>query len=161
MIVIEVKSKTHSIHNIFIDGEDFDKIKDYKWHISNQHNHMYVTCKSIQSSNKIYMHRLIMGSPVNKIVDHINGNGLDNRKVNLRVCSIKENVRNSYKIKINCFSIYKGVSFCKKSNKWYSYITSDYKKYHLGCFNSEIEAAKAYDKAALYHFGEFSNLNII
>ena len=104
------------------------------------------------------LHRDILGNPEGKVVDHINGNKLDNRKYNLRVCSIKENIRNS-KPKEGT-SKYKGVHWDKSRNKWVSSIKVDREGKYLGRFNKEIDAAKAYDVAAEKYFGEFARLNL-
>jgi hypothetical protein len=95
-----------------------------------------------------------------KCVDHINGNGLDNRKSNLRLCERHENALNRV-INYNNVSGYKGVSWFKPIKKWRAQI--QYKKvvYYLGCFNKRIDAAKAYNAAALKYHGEFANLNKI
>jgi len=106
----------------------------------------------------IRMHRLILKAQKGQQVDHINGNGLDNRKDNLRFCTSSQNYQNSRKRK-NCSSKYKGVWWHKQSKKWQTGIVLNYKNYHLGYFTNEIEAAKAYDLTAAEFFGEFARLN--
>jgi hypothetical protein len=91
-------------------------------------------------------------------VDHINGNGLDNRKSNLRICTHQQNCENSRKRK-KSFSKYKGVYWSKNAKKWVAQITIDGKSKHLGYFELEEDAAAAYDKAAVKYFGEFACLN--
>lgn len=93
-------------------------------------------------------------------LDHINGVRDDNRPCNLRECSNAENNR-AVGIKKNNTSGYKGVSLNKASGRFYSYIRVNYKRIHLGCFDSPEEAAKAYNAAALKYFGEFASLNSI
>ena len=107
---------------------------------------------------KVYLHRLIMGFPKNKIVDHINGNKLDNRKSNLRICTQRQNAWNSIKKELGVSSKYKGVHFYKRTGKWQSSIQAG-KRLHLGFFDTEKEAAKAYDFMAKKLRGEYANTN--
>jgi HNH endonuclease/AP2 domain len=93
------------------------------------------------------LHRVIMGAKTGELVDHINGNGLDNRKSNLRFATKSQNGANSKR---------KGYSFHKASGKWRATITKNYKQYTLGYFDTEEEARKAYKKAHAEIFGEFS-----
>ena len=90
--------------------------------------------------------------------DHINGNGLDNRRENLRICTHAENQRNSRSAR-GSSSQYKGISWNKRDKRWYSHIRIDDKQQHLGVFTSEVKAAKAYDAAALKHWGRFAKPN--
>jgi len=101
-----------------------------------------------------------MGIPVNRnmCIDHINGDGLDNRRSNLRFVTATQNQANSLKRKIGK-SKYKGVSFKKDKKKWVAYICPGGKYIHLGYFTEEKEAARAYNKAARKEYGEYCNLN--
>jgi hypothetical protein len=105
------------------------------------------------------MHRLIMNTPKGMDTDHINGDSLDNRRCNLRICTHAQNQRNLKKILGN--NKYKGVSLFKKTQKWRARIQINRMGLHLGYFDTEEEAAKAYNEAAEKHFGEFSRINII
>ena len=105
------------------------------------------------------MHREIMNAPEGLVVDHINRNGLDNRKVNLRLATAMQNVWNSKRNVNTDSSKYKGVSWDKNKHKWRASIGIDRKTKHLGYFEDEKMAAKAYDKAAKEHRGEFAVLN--
>lgn len=101
-------------------------------------------------------HRVLSDVTRDLVVDHRDGNGLDNRKSNIRICTIAENVAN--KRKSRGVSRFKGVSMgC--SRKWRSRIRVDRKIINLGSFSTEQEAAQAYDKAALSHFGSFARTN--
>lgn len=100
---------------------------------------------------------LIVGDWSFDYVDHINGNRLDNRSCNLRPCSNVENIRNS--MSRGGSSAYKGVSFHKQNRNWIASITANYKTRHLGSFQSEIEAALAYDDAAREIHGDFARTN--
>lgn len=132
-----------------VDNDDFDRLKNIIWSYS-----------SIgYASNKKYgfMHRFIMNYPDNKLIDHINHDTLDNRKANLRTCNKFENQRHQ-RTKTGT-SKYKGVSWDKNRNKWTANIMSDYKEKKIGRFDSEIEAAKAYDEKAKELHGEFAFTN--
>jgi len=113
----------------------------------------------------LLMHRLIMDADENSFVDHIDGNGLNNKKENLRFATKSQNAQNKIR-KNNSTSKYKGVHYAstEKNNlkkPWKAYIQNPHinKKIHLGFFLTEEEAAKAYDKKALELFGEFARLN--
>jgi hypothetical protein len=103
----------------------------------------------------VFLHREIMGAVKGQIVDHANGNPLDNRRCNLRLCTPQENSR--HRDVLRGFK-FKGMTF--EQNLWRVRIrTGDGKKLHVGTFHTQEEAALAYDAAALQHFGEFARLN--
>lgn len=99
-----------------------------------------------------------MNPPDNMQIDHKNDNGLDNRKLNLRVCTSGQNAQNRPSQK-GASSKFKGVSWSKKKKKWRSVLHQNDKSIHIGYYDNEIEAACAYDKAAKELFGEFAYLN--
>lgn len=144
-----------------VDYEDYEYLNELKWHIYKNGNHLYA--KSSFYVNKkqknILMHRLIL-EPNGKCIDHINGNGLDNRKCNLRICERHQNALNRKK-NINNSSGFKGVSWFKAAKKWRAQI--QYKKivYYLGSYEKRIDAARAYNEAAIKFHGEFANLNVL
>ncbi len=105
------------------------------------------------------MHREIIKAPDNLFVDHINLNGLDNRKANLRLATKIQNSRNTPKMKRKTSSKYKGVSYQKRDRIWRAKIKINRRDKHLGSFRDEIDAAEAYDKAAHKYFGEFARPN--
>lgn len=132
-----------------IDNEDFDRVKDILWSYTG--NYAY--------NKKIgVMHRFIIKAKDGFEVDHKNGNQLDNRKSNLRECSHSQNGMNKGKSQ-GVSSKYIGVCLPKGRNKYVAYINKDGKRIPLGFFINEIEAAKAYDEAAIKHHGEFAYLN--
>jgi hypothetical protein len=95
-----------------------------------------------------------------KCTDHTNHDGRDNRKINLRICTNNENLRNRPK-NCNNTSGFKGVSWHKRDKKWTAQIQVNFRLKFLGYFNDRVEAAKVYNRAAIKYFGEFANLNKI
>ena len=151
-----IESKKHGTHTVLIDEEDWEKISEYRWFVwsGRTNNTLYARV----SNENTYMHRIILNAPKGTMVDHINGNGLDNRKENLRLCTTRENNANQKKNRNNS-SGYKGVAKASNCSKWRAYIRVDYKQIHLGNHNTPEEAARAYDAAAKKHFGEYAHLN--
>lgn len=134
-----------------VDDADFDFLSQWKWCFDGRY---------AVRAGSIRMHRVINKTPVGRDTDHINGDKLDNRRVNLRSCLHAENTRNLLKM-AGKSSIYKGVTWDKSRNKWKAFLLKDYKAYNLGRFSSEEEAAIAYNNKAKEVFGRFSKLNII
>lgn len=139
-----------------VDDEVYEEIAQYKWGFVGRYAYTQEWTKG--TSKNIYMHRMIMGFPSQMEIDHINGDGLDNRKANLRVVSHAQNMANQ-KSRKNTSSIYKGVSWNKRRGKWESYIETSGKKKHLGYSLDEQEAAKTYDVAAIRIFGVYARPN--
>ena len=164
MIAIPINSKTHGEHLFFIDGEDFDKIRGFKWGFSkNRDNNLYVARGKYNPVDKkissIKLHRLIMNCPEGLEVDHIDGNTLNNCRSNLRICTKDENKRNRKKCSKQTTSIYKGVSFNAHANKYVASLRCNKIFIHLGVFAKQEDAAIAYNNAAVKHFGDFAKLN--
>ena len=103
------------------------------------------------------LHRFIMDCPEGMYVDHKSGNTLDNRRENLRICTKAENTRNCRKSKKNT-SGYKGVSWHKRDKKWRSEIRGNYKKIHLGFFDTPEKAYEAYVDASHKYHGEYGRI---
>ena len=126
-------------------------------------NKFYAVCRKPDPNGKkpkvVCMHREVAHTPDGLFCDHINGRTLDNRKKNLRSATRSQNVWNSKKTSRSGYSKYKGVTFRKRSKRWVSMIGVNSRQIFLGSFEDEIRAAKAYDKAAKKHFGEFAKLN--
>jgi hypothetical protein len=107
----------------------------------------------------VSLHREIMNNPDGLLVDHANGDGLDNRRTNLRLATHSQNQFNKRKTKSKTSSRFIGVYFEKRKNRWMARIHYHGKRIWLGSFKSEFDAAKAYDAAAKKYHGEFARLN--
>lgn len=141
-----------------VDDEDYEMLMEVKWFAHAEGRSIYATRKTSRKEGHkcLRMHRLIMSAPDGMEVDHVNHNGLDNRRENLRLCTHVENSRNSRRRACNT-SGYKGVYKC--DHKWRAIIGLGGRTHHLGTHATEELAARAYDAAALLHYGAFANLN--
>lgn len=161
MKTITINSAKHGVKEVMVDDEDYESMSRFKWYLKKSTNIFYAYCNIYSKGvgKIVMMHREIMNPEKGKVIDHINGNGLDNRKANMRECLSAENSRNRKK-SIGTLSIYKGLYYDKNtSKKWRVLIKANGKKIRLGRFRTEIEAALAYDEAAKIHHGKFARLN--
>lgn len=148
-----------------VDDADYEWLSRFKWKllIPNKRNHnLYAyrqVCKNGKVSN-IWMHREILGTPEGFDTDHINHDGLDNRRANLRIATIPQNHWNQRHIK-KTNSGFKGVHWSKTNKQWIARICLNGKRLFLGGFRDRIEAAKAYNEAAIKFCGGFARLNEI
>lgn len=150
-----------------IDADDFDRVSEFTWQVSvnkgkrTQYARCSVWVKEAKKLTTQTMHRFILNASDGVLVDHKNGNGLDNRKENLRIATGQENSRNSRKRTVNVRSIYKGVSPRGKHAIAMLAIGRDGKTVneYLGTYRSEKDAALAYDRAARIRYGEFARCN--
>lgn len=140
-----------------VDDEDFGVLVLRKWHANRTQDGKWYA-RSGTYPNQIYMHRIIMEAYKGEQIDHVNGDGLDNRRKNLRFATSLDQSGNKRKAPYKS-SQYKGVCFDKSRNKWVAHIHINGKQKHLGRFLDEEEAALAYDEAAKEHFGEFALTN--
>ena len=140
-----------------VDDEYFDEINQYNWYSNKGYAVRHVTVSGKRT--KQLMHRLITNCPDDMEVDHINHDKLDNQKSNLRVCSTSENQHNQQMRTKAKTSSYKGVCFDKHAGKWRARIGLNNEYKFLGLFENEIDAAIAYNNAAIELFGEFAFLN--
>lgn len=142
-----------------VDDDDYDWIMKWKWYV-NSNGYAVRAIRNASTHKDIRMHREIANTPEGMDTDHINGNKLDNRKCNLRICTRSENHRNRCKLQ-GTASRYKGVTWNDRLKKWQTRIDIPGKQIYLGYYNNEISAALAYNEAAKRIFGEFAKLNII
>lgn len=142
-----------------VDDSDFEYLNQYKWCFNGRYAIREIRIEGRKRT--VLMHRIIVSVPSGLEIDHINGNGCDNRRNNLRLCTHKQNVRNCKKCAKQTSSKYKGVCWHKINRKWQAYIGVDGKIIYLGYFAIEDDAARAYNIAALKYFDEFAKPNII
>ena len=138
---------------------DVELVSGLNWSVKKRPHTNYAQAWNPLTKRPVMMHRLILGEPPSDqkvIVDHRDGNGLNNQRSNLRWVTKQENNCNRRSVGSSQFL---GVSWNKRHRKWTSQIRKDGKRTHLGTFVSEIEAAKAYDAKAIQLHGEFANLN--
>lgn len=146
-----------------VDDEDYEYLNQWKWYALWQRNikNFYAVRKQRVNGKRvmIFMHRLIMRAKPGEQVDHINHITLDNRKCNLRICNRYENMHNSRK-PINNSTGFKGVSFDRKIKKFKTQICVLGRSVYLGAYDNILDAAIAYDQAALKYFGDFAYPNL-
>ena len=173
-LIIESK---HGTLTVLYDAEDHDKVSAHRWCVNKDYTKnkgkFYVTTSILHPDGgwyvrngvkiqrrrfALFVHRLIMDAPKGMHVDHINGNPLDNRKSNLRICTHAENSNNTGPRKNNT-SGYKGVYWAKRNKRWLAQITHNGKQVYIGHYKDKEEAARAYDAKAKEFQGEFAYLN--
>jgi len=146
-----------------VDDDMYDYLNQWKWHAKKSSGNYYAK-RNIRINKKyagyVLMHRLLMDVEKYLYIDHVDGCSLNNQKNNLRICTHAENMRNK-KLHTNNTSGFKGVYWNKHNKKWMAFIRINYKQLHLGLFIDPIDAARAYNAAAIKFHGEFANLNKI
>lgn len=162
--MVEIITKSNV--SIFVDDEDFDMLNIYSWWIETVHGLKYARTErkvlpdetpTSRGIRKVFMHRMILNVSNPKIiVDHINGNPLDNRKGNLRICNIAQNARNASRRKDSTTG-FKGVwRYTYDKSRFVAQICHDKKRYRLGMFDTAEDAHKAYCEKAKELFGEYA-----
>lgn len=149
-----------------VDDEIYDFINQWKWLAILRPNTFYVSRRILAGeygyhrNGQIWMHRVINKTPVGLVTDHVNGDGLDNRKVNLRTATSSQNGGNRKPNQI-AKSRHKGVSWNTRYQRWRVDIKVGEKRTYLGLFHDEDEAAAIYNAASERLFGEFHKGNVI
>lgn len=145
-----------------VDAEDYEELSKRRWHVTfgGGQKCPYAARMLIVDGRRrvMRMHEFLLDIPPGFEVDHINGNSLDNRRGNLRVCTHRQNNCNRKGHRADQYG-YKGLHWYKRCQCWTAQITVDGQKIHLGYFHSKLDAAAAYDKAAIKYFGEFARIN--
>jgi len=159
---------THDLETT-VDDSDYEVLSENKWaayrisgtsRTGKVHIYGYKAGRKFKGK-RMWIHNIIMNPPIGTVVDHIDRNPLNNVRDNLRICTIKDNSFNRGKRSNGLTSRFLGVHKKKKKNKFQASITFNDKNFHLGYFDNELEAAKAYNLKATELFGSFASLNII
>jgi hypothetical protein len=144
-----------------VDAADYDWLNQFNWSAHKRKHYWYASRRNqwpAKRSATVYMHRQILGAEKGLVVDHIDGNCLNNTRLNLRLATHSQNLLNQGLSSDNT-SGYKGVSWHKIRLKWQAQISIDGKRKYLGMFDTAEDAARAYDEMASRHHGEFARLN--
>jgi hypothetical protein len=160
-----ITSKKYGNHQVMIDDEDYQRVMKYHWNVysSKRHSTLYVHSRVFVDNRytTLRLHRVVMRITDSKVqIDHKDHNGLNNQKKNLRPCTPSLNGGNQSISKLNT-SGFKGVHYSKNNHNWVARITVQRTRISLGSFANISDAAKAYNKAALRYFAQFSRLNKI
>ncbi|SRR6266404_5948287 len=151
---ITLERKNGDLYECVIDSTDYPLVQHYRWHvIVNRYGGRYA---ATSTGTDMFIHQLLLGI---KDADHRDRDGLNNRRSNLRPATRQQQQANHKKHADGVTSKFRGVSLFKESMKFRAAITVNEKSIHLGLFEDEVEAARAYNKAATQYFGEFASLN--
>lgn len=145
-------------HFAKVDKEDLPKVDGKVWGPTKGGKTTYATRRLQGTNSSIGMHRVIVDAPPGMEVDHVNGNGLDNRRHNLRLCTKSQNQGNRQKHRQSA-SKFKGVWWDKSKQKWRAAVRVNGRRIYGGLFLREEDAARRYDELAIEHFGRFARVN--
>lgn len=140
-----------------VDDEDYEDASRFSW-FALANGRVTYAARHGEGRQTVYMHNSVLGSRAGFQVDHANGNGLDNRRMNLRWATKVEQGRNRQCYRNNVAGL-KGVQRVQQSNRWRARITFDGRTHNLGCFDVPEDAARAYDSKAREVFGDFARVN--
>lgn len=139
-----------------VDDSDYENLAQYKWYACEYNGALYATSFNIQKGRGIYMHRFILNAPKGTKTDHIDGNGLNNQRYNLRLATASQNAQNRKGWAVRKMP-YKGIY--KKGNRWVAQCGHGGRNNKSKAFATPEEAARAYDEMAIRFFGQFAKLN--
>ena len=145
---------TRNNEEFFTDVEDAERVSVFTWEIDSPRDYVVSKIKD----KRVYLHHFIIPNRTLEMIDHIDRNKRNNTKANLREATRSNNMHNAI-FNPGAHSKYKGVTLCKRNNKWYARISCHPHTYHLGYYEKEIDAAKAYNDAAIELCGEFALIN--
>lgn len=148
-----INSAKYGKYKVLIDDEDREKVLSERWCVSRKASGFYV----VNRRSGVYLHRLLTDAIKGQTVDHVNHNTLDNRKMNLRICTHAENIRNRKGKNKNNTSGAKGVFWAAWARRWRAQIKVNGRSKHLGYYENFLDAERAYNAAAIKHFGVFAN----
>jgi len=148
-----------------VDDSDFEWLNQWKWYPDKGAKTLYCKRNAPVKNQKvrqirIKMHRIILAAPDGMMVDHKDGNGLNNQRENLRLCTASQNCCNRKRSPVS-HRRFKGVHYLKSKGYYIVRISINKKKTNFGTFKNEEDAAAAYNEAAIKHHGEFAKLNVI
>lgn len=141
-----------------VDDEDYERLRSFRWRLKIEDGRKYAVWNTTRAGRQVCfrMHSLVLGTKLP--IDHKDRNGLNNTKSNLRLATKSQNAANS-KVRRDNISGFRGVSPLGK--RWRSVIQVNGRRLHLGCYTTAIDAAIAYDLAAIRFFEEFARTNVI
>lgn len=145
-------------HVTMIDEADWPLVSKFNWYASRSGRSRTLYVRATIEKVSVKLHRLLLNAPAELMVDHRDGNGLNNVRSNLRLVTSAQNQMNMRR-HFDAFSKYKGVWFCKTKRRWYAEISCYRKRHRSRSFACEEEAARAYDEMAVLYHGEFASLN--
>lgn len=148
------KGSKHTNLHTLIDEQDVERVAALSWSVQVVNGAFYVRNRK----HEVLLHRFLMNAAPGEEVDHINGDGLDNRRCNLRIVTHTQNNTNKMKMARNT-SGYKGVTFCRQTGRWRTFIVVNRRRINIGRYDTPEEAARAYDEVARVHHGEYGRYN--